>query len=462
MLKLSQFTVVRNLGDRALPSHALVFNTFSGRSLTVRQVDWDVILAALEAPDATSESVGRSLEQLRKLGILVGAEVDERSRWRVAFDTVRWSPKRIFPLLAVTTACNIGCTYCYESGTRGETMTPEVVAGVLRWFERRITVDGIREIYPTLFGGEPLLFPDRLFALMDGLRALCATHGAGYEFSMSTNGVLLTTELARSSVERGLQQIQVSLDGPQPIHDVRRIGKRGQPSYSESLRGLKIAAEHIGGVTLKINFDRQNRSAIVRLYEAMVAEGLAGRITVKLESIAHQMPDSKVVHDPSHVMPPDSEELASAYAELSIEAGRHGIAVTKNTAHTTPCMFTSHHGVLLGPDGSIYKCISLVGRKEHRVGTVFDDDYDADRYGQQMNVMKRLDECFAERCQYVPVCGGGCAYESIVRTGRSDLRFCTKKNLEALHYYRQLIDNRENLERLGMRPLTAAELQQVR
>jgi radical SAM protein with 4Fe4S-binding SPASM domain len=121
-------------------------------------------------------------------------------------------------------------------------------------------------------------------------------------------------------------------------------------------------------------------------------------------------------------------------------------------------MFSSAHGVIIGPDGNIYKCISLVGRDEFSVGNVRDDDYDRPAYDAQLDTMKRIETCFEERCAYVPVCAGGCAYESIVRTGRYELRFCTKDYLAEYHFKRSLVRHRDELEKLGARPLTAADL----
>ncbi|WP_375791764.1 hypothetical protein [Amycolatopsis bartoniae] len=54
--------------------------------------------------------------------------------------------------------------------------------------------------------------------------------------------------------------------------------------------------------------------------------------------------------------------------------------------------------------------MSFVGRPEFSVGSVLEDDYDRAAYDDQMNVYKRTEECFSERCSYLPVCGGGCAY----------------------------------------------------
>lgn len=458
MWQVSQFTVVRNLADHALPTHNLVFNTQSGRCMILRDPDWQRILAALPAPEKAAADVRHAIEGLVEARVVVSAATDERQAFGASFDALRYHPQRIFPLIAVTTACNIGCTYCYEEGTRSLTMSTKVVAGVLHWLEQRIVQDGIREIYPGLFGGEPLMYPRLLFALMDGFHELRQRYGIQGEFYSSSNGIMLTPQLAEQLAQRGLTQLQISLDGTEEIHNERRIGKKGQPSFQESLRGIKIAIEHIRNVTVKVNFDRHNHSSISALFDRLIAEGLQKRVDVKLEAIAYQMPGSRVQHDPVYVIPPESVEMADAYLELMVEAKQRGLKVTQDTAHTTPCMFSSHHGVIIGPEGNIYKCISLVGRPEFKVGTVFDDEYDTEEYERQMDTTKRISQCYEEKCPYIPVCAGGCAYESVVRTNRYDLRYCTRQKLEAFHYKRYLIRYQKQLEALGMRPLSAQEL----
>lgn len=459
MWKLSQFTVVRTLEEQGLPEHALVFNTRTGRCTAVPTDAWARILAHLDPTDPTPADVGAAVGRLAEQGYLVPRAEDEAATFRAQFDRQRHAPAQIFPLLAVTSKCNIACTYCYEAGVQGANMGDDVVEGVLRWFERRIVNDGIRGIHPGLFGGEPLMRPATLLRLMDGLNRLSARYGTAASYYCSSNGLLLTPALARQLAARGLAQIQISLDGPQAIHDERRVGHHGEGSYAKSVQAVQLAVDHVPQVTVKVNFDRHNRGFVHQVFDGLVDAGLAGRVDVKLEAIAYQFADSGVAHDPSLPIPPESPELADAYNELSLEALHRGLKVSRDTAHTTPCMFSSEHGVLIGPEGEIYKCISLVGRKEFAVGSVFDDDYVTAEYEAQMDAYKRTVDCYEERCPYIPVCAGGCAYESIIRTGRYDLRFCTKDYLAEFHFKRHLVRSRAGLERLGMRPPAAADFQ---
>jgi uncharacterized protein len=456
MLKVSCFTVTKGLADRGLPDRLLVFNTLSGKCLLLDHEAWETITRSLNVGQPSDPEISDAIGRLCHAGILVGAEVDEHAQYQDSFDRQRNRPPHLFPILAVTTGCNIACTYCYEEGVKSRTMTADVVAGVIRWIESRIQ-EGYRSINPSLFGGEPLLVPQVLFSLMDGINALQQKYpGFRNSFSGSSNGILLTPDLGRSLGARGLRYLQISLDGPQRIHDERRIGHRKQPSFDEAYRGIRIAAQCIENVTIKVNFDRHNRNSIRELFQFLAAEGLSNKVDVKLEAIAGQINGG--AHDLGFVIPPERSEMAEAYLQMMVEAREQGIRVSYDTTHTTPCMFSSHHGVIIGPDGSIYKCISLVGRDEFKVGSVFDDDYDREEYRAQMNGTKRIEQCIEENCPYIPVCAGGCAYEAIVRTGTYKVRFCTKEYLDAYHYKRYLFRHERHLTELGASPLTADEL----
>ena len=245
MWKISQYTVVKNLAQHNLPEYNLIFNTQTHFSYVVKEKDWVAILEALNKKKNRSSKVGQSIIKLVSTGIFVASNVDENKTFSSKFDHLRYHPKKIYPLIAITSACNIGCTYCYEEGIKSKTMSMDVVKGALKWIEDRVVEDEITEIYPGLFGGEPLLYPRLLFAIMDGFAEISKRLNVKGEFFTSSNGIFLTTELAAQLASKGLTQIQISLDGPEIIHDVRRIGKKGQPSFQGLSKRSKKTQFHI-------------------------------------------------------------------------------------------------------------------------------------------------------------------------------------------------------------------------
>ena len=109
-------------------------------------------------------------------------------------------------------------------------------------------------------GGEPLIRPDIFhlsrYATDKGLRVV-----------LSTNGTLITPEIAKSIKESGMQYVGVSLDGLQETHDEFR---RLTGALEKALQGIRNSME-VGlktGVRFTINkFNREDLPGVLDLLE---------------------------------------------------------------------------------------------------------------------------------------------------------------------------------------------------
>jgi Fe-coproporphyrin III synthase len=111
----------------------------------------------------------------------------------------------------LTDRCNLSCAHCYnrsgpESRTEGELSTDEALDLI-----DDLAETGIPLILFT--GGEPLLRED-IWELADHARK------KGIKMALSTNGTLITTEVARRIKKSGIEYAGISLDGAQELtHD---------------------------------------------------------------------------------------------------------------------------------------------------------------------------------------------------------------------------------------------------
>lgn len=135
-------------------------------------------------------------------------------------------------IIELTEACNMRCTYCIfdESDdterNHGIKNIPEDVAlkAIDDFFKRTNGEEG----YLVFYGGEPLLN----YSLMK----LMVTHAnkisnKKIKFSFTTNGISLTKEKFSFLIENDFK-ITVSIDGPEIIHDKRRVLKKGKGTFS--------------------------------------------------------------------------------------------------------------------------------------------------------------------------------------------------------------------------------------
>ncbi len=152
----------------------------------------------------------------------------------------------------LTERCNLKCAHCYQSGACGDEVPFSEVRRVIG--EVKEMIESWEDEYDLSFslsynitGGEPLLRAD----LFDVLGKISDSRG---EIYLLTNGTLVTQKTAQRLAEQGVRGVQVSIEGPETIHD--RI--RGQGSFSKALTGVEHLLELGVVVTLNATLSRIN------------------------------------------------------------------------------------------------------------------------------------------------------------------------------------------------------------
>lgn len=134
-------------------------------------------------------------------------------------------------IIELTENCNIRCTYCIfdesdkteRNHSDKEISEGEALQSIDDFFKRTNGKEG----YLIFYGGEPLLS----FSLIKKM----VTHSnlisnKKIKFSFTTNGVSLTSEKFQFLIENDFK-ITVSIDGPEFIHDKRRVTKNGKGTF---------------------------------------------------------------------------------------------------------------------------------------------------------------------------------------------------------------------------------------
>jgi radical SAM protein with 4Fe4S-binding SPASM domain len=113
-------------------------------------------------------------------------------------------------------------------------------------------------------GGEPLMHPHFLdlcfYAKSKGMRAV-----------ISTNGTLITKELAQELKKVGLSYVGISLDGLESVHD-RFRGKKG--AFREAIDGINYAKEAGIKVGLRFTINKRNAQEIPGIFKLLEEENI--------------------------------------------------------------------------------------------------------------------------------------------------------------------------------------------
>jgi radical SAM protein with 4Fe4S-binding SPASM domain len=164
------------------------------------------------------------------------------------------SERRPIVVWNITRACNLKCVHCYnDSGT-------SKADDELSTDEAKAVLDDLSGfgVPSVLFsGGEPLMRPDLFeligYAIERGLRTV-----------ISTNGTLITADVAKKIKQHGVSYVGISLDGIGRLNDQFR-GVAG--AFERAVEGIKNCRNASVRIGLRLTLTKRNIQDLESLFE---------------------------------------------------------------------------------------------------------------------------------------------------------------------------------------------------
>ena len=165
----------------------------------------------------------------------------------------------------MTKACNLKCRHCYAQATAGP------ADNELSTTEAKAMIDDLAQFgAPVILfsGGEPLVRPDlpelARYAVSKGMRAV-----------ISTNGTLITKDVAKELKDIGLSYVGVSLDGMPEVHDKFR-GVDG--AFDQAMAGIRNCMEQGIKTGLRFTVYQNNVDQVPGVFDILEKEGIPPRL----------------------------------------------------------------------------------------------------------------------------------------------------------------------------------------
>jgi uncharacterized protein len=408
-MKLSRYVVaspvISNRTDRR--PRRILLSTRSSRVATVAAPTWD----ALTKGD-TSVLEASSASALAEAGILVDDHADElgtvleENKAAIASDAV------LRHVIQPTAACQLGCDYCGQEHFALQ-MSIQRQDALLRRLRRQLEGGGYRDLAISWFGAEPLLGIKTMRRLSPLLCDLASDLQVGYSSTMVSNGMRLTPAIVSEleAIHR-VCAVEVTLDGPEAIHDERRPAKNGSSSFARILANLvAVANDPEIGIELNIrcNVDRANADYVTELIGLLSREGLSNRVKLSFAPVYSWGNDAGAASlTPADFAEREIEWFAQMHNcgyELDLLPRRKPIV----------CLAVRRDGELTDARGTVFNCTEVsyvptygdpnryaVGTLEHadRAQTppfhAFNDEVAEGKHSQ------------CASCHMLPACGGAC------------------------------------------------------
>lgn len=321
--------------------------------------------------------------------------------------------------LQLTERCNLACRYCYV-----QRRSPPDLEDCSSDFCERF-VDFARRhsngpVKITFFGGEPLLRPDLIrHTVAYAKRSMDEEGGRPITYHLVTNGTLLDNAIGDFIAAEGIG-LEVSLDGPEAVHDANRIGPDGAPSFRRVYDNLLRFVERHPGHPVDIFSVMTDPAALPwlqALCRALEVRGFSvNPVRLALDDphrdrcrlAARQTWDQRI----------DRHREAFLHGRAAgDDAVRAGMAALVGSLQATPCG-AGIDATIITRNGAIYPCPFFVGHPDQVIGHI-DQGFDPERVkpfeARQRAIWKSCRSCGARR-----VCGSGCAFDAYETNGRVD------------------------------------------
>lgn len=336
---------------------------------------------------------------------------------RYWLNRVRFGQTSLAVTVFTTRRCNLECTYCYERhehvGAPEGDMSLDTAERVARWIGRYVTSRGLRKVHLTFYGGEPLCNVPCILLICDSVAAVCKDLGISYQTYLITNGVLASAGIIGDLKRHNLTQVQVTLDGPPSVHDLRRRHRSGTGSFNETLRGLKNVSSVCSAV-VRCNVDQDTIDSVDSLLGILANEGLANR--KNLFAVANTYDCESGCGMVGH------RSWVENSAKIMRKAKALGFGL-RNPFKVSPCFGVREGSFAFDVDGAVYTCSQMAGIRSAQVGDVSIDRL-AETYYDLLLTNPLSPECYV--CSYLPICLGGCRANVVRRGLELGTRLCRK------------------------------------
>jgi uncharacterized protein len=341
-------------------------------------------------------------------------------------------------VLMLTTSCNLACRYCYEDREEGcappddgrggpgagagggapREMSLESLRGGVAYLLEHAGAD--RKVSVTFFGGEPLLRFPLIRSAVGEARRMARERGKEISFSITTNGTLLTREIAGFLKENGIS-VCLSIDGPREIHDRNRPYASGRGSYGDVARGIDFLMENRNGFPVAARVTLGRGAVDVRkTFDHLRGLGF-DEVGFAPASAAEGSPAALTEEELRAVMQ-GFRDLAAGYVDDVRErrvpafSNMSQILALIHRGDRMPYPCGAGIGMLaLDPSGTFYPCHRLCG-----VGDSFGGPEagipEAAR-ARFLEGARRRRETACDACWAKNFCSGGCYHDAYLRQG---------------------------------------------
>ncbi|MBR3442500.1 MAG: outer membrane beta-barrel protein [Bacteroidaceae bacterium] len=259
---------------------------------------------------------------------------------------LRYQSKTLRITIMPTQACNFSCWYCYERHYASK-MNDKDIAAIYKFIINEVERKQLKRVILDWFGGEPLLYFDQvIYPLSLKIKKWTANNSIRFSNMITTNGSLITQQMANRMKQIGLSCFQITLDGSKKQHNAVRYSNSMRDSYSVIVRNIHLLCRTLDRprISVRINYTQNNILDLIRILDDFEP------------SVRHFLTISPHVVWQEARMLKEGKEQIDELKKTSQQKGYNIDPSIKNSHNCITCYTENMEQFLINYDLSVYKC----------------------------------------------------------------------------------------------------------
>lgn len=345
-------------------------------------------------------------------------------------------------IVCVTDKCNLSCKYCFASCNKRELDYEEINEKFIRAIPDYVcTIKKVceeNEYHKTqviFHGGEPLLIKSENYE-----KLISKLTEYDIDYVMQTNGTIMNEEIYEFIIRHGIR-LGISLDGPEDIHDASRISKGKGGSHRNVMNTIEYLKSRQYKFSCLATITQNALGKEKEIYDFFVSNKLDFDFNPVFSVMESSGQDYLITQDEyaNFVIRIFDLWFDSKDPVMIIKFYNIIKALVDENSPIKKCDCSANCSdffVAVDNNGYIYNCSRFVGYKNHRLSSVFSNDFSVTEGIPEIeNRDSYLNREDCRNCEIWNICHGGCPYNALERNGSifSKDYFCEGKKQIILH-----------------------------
>lgn len=384
---------IYNISDLSKEGNFLLYNYSTDKILILLPELYSIVKKYKNNADGINHIHPELYEILCKNGFIVDVNLNEAEIIEQKIIKNLSSTNILYLTINPTLDSNLRCWYCYEEHTQNCYMTNETIERIIKLVGKKASDENLHTIYLGFFGGEPLLKANKIaLPLIQKIKNICNIHKKKLKLNFTTNGVLLSKDLADKLAETGLKvHFQIPFDGGHLLHNKTKFTSNGNGTFHHIIKNIEYGLSKGFDFTIRCNYTNENIESFIELADEMSKLTHYGenRIRFSLQKVWQEK---------------YSDILMRKVTKLKLYLKEKSL-ISKFAIDDIPnhCYADYKSSIIINYNGDIFKCTARSFNHHERIGILENDGNITETERAKLyNINRFRPQC--RSCKLLPIC----------------------------------------------------------